>query len=65
MTELSYSTVVLYIEIMKIWGLLPKNHTYKPAKHLLCNSMAALARHIKPKNVNSKTFGLQYSSAPR
>jgi len=27
----SYSTAVLYIGIIKVWGFLPKNPTYKPA----------------------------------
>jgi len=34
--------VVLYIGIIKVWGFLPKNPTYKPAKYLLCDRMAAL-----------------------
>ena len=45
MTSLSYSTVVLYVGIIKVLGFLPKNPTYKPAKYLLCDSMAALVRH--------------------
>ena len=39
------STVLLYVGIIKVWGLLPKNPTYKPAKRLLCDSMAALVRY--------------------
>ena len=41
----SYSTVVLYTGIIKLWGFLPKNPTYKSAKCLLLNSMAALVKH--------------------
>ena len=39
-------SVVLYIGIMNVqWGFLSKNSTNKPAKNLLCDSMAALVRH--------------------
>ena len=42
---------------MKVCGLLPKNSTYKPAKYLLCDSMAALVRHNQAQKclqINSK-----------
>ena len=42
---------------MKVWGFLPKNPTYKPAKHLLWDSMAALVRHNQAQKclqINSK-----------
>ena len=41
-TSVSYSTVVLYKGINKVWGFLPKNSTYKSAKYLLSESMAVL-----------------------
>ena len=34
-----YCMVVLYIGIVKVWGFLPKNRSYKSAKYLLCDSM--------------------------
>jgi len=54
---LSYSTVVLYIGINKVWGFLPKNPTYKSTKCLLSDSMAALVRHSQAQEclqINSK-----------
>jgi len=42
---LSYSTIVLYIGIKKVWGFLPKNSIKKSAKYLLSDSMAALVKH--------------------
>jgi len=53
----SYSMVVLYIGINKVWGFLPKNPTKKSAKYLLSNSMAALVRHSQAQKclkINSK-----------
>ena len=41
----SYSTVVLYIGINKVWGFMPKNPTKKSAKYLLSDRMTALVRH--------------------
>ena len=41
LTSVAISTVVLYIGIVKVWGFLPKNPTYKLAKYLLYDSMAA------------------------
>jgi len=35
-------TVCLDIGIIKVWGFLPKNPTYKFAKYLLCDSMAVI-----------------------
>ena len=54
---LSYSMVVLYIGIDKVWGFLPKNPIKKSAKYLLFDSMAALVRHSQAKKcfqINSK-----------
>jgi len=54
----NYSTVVVYIGInVKAWGLLSKNPTYKPAKHLLCDSTVSLFRHSQAQKclqINSK-----------
>ena len=50
--SLSYSTVVLYIGINKVWGFLPKNPTYKSTKYLLSNSIAALVRHSQAQKCN-------------
>ena len=49
------------IGIMEVQGFLPKNPTYKAAKYLLCDSMAALVRHSqiqKYLQINSKHFAL-------
>ena len=37
-------STVLYVGIIKVWGFLPKNPTYKPAKHLLCE-VTICSRH--------------------
>ena len=53
----SHSTVVLYIGIIKVWGFLPKNPTYKSAKYLLCDHIAALVRYNQAQKclqINSK-----------
>jgi len=39
--------LVLYVDIMKVWGFWPKNLTLKPVKYLLCDSRAVLVRHSK------------------
>ena len=36
--NLSYSAVVLYIGIFKVWDFLPQNITPKPALYLLCDT---------------------------
>ena len=45
-SALSYSTVVLYIRINEVWGFLA---TYKSAKYLLSDGVAALVRHSQAK----------------
>ena len=50
--------VVLYIGIIKVWGFLPKNPTYKPAKYLLCDRMAALFKYSQAQKCQLKTFVL-------
>ena len=55
--SISYSMVVLYIGINKVWDFLPKNPTKKSAKYLLSDSMAALVRHSQAQKclqINSK-----------
>ena len=45
------------IGIIKVWAFLPKNTTWKPAKNLLCDSMAALVGHNQAQKclqINSK-----------
>ena len=42
--KVSYSTVVLYIGIIKVWGFLPKNPIKKSANYQLFDSMAALVK---------------------
>jgi len=57
----SYSMVVLYIEVIKVWGSLYENPTSKPAKYLLSDSMEALVNWLgiaKPKNVFRSTLNL-------
>jgi len=49
----SYSTALLYVGNMKVWGFLPKNPTYKPAKYLLCESITALVRHSQAQKMSS------------
>jgi len=46
---------------MKVWGFLPENPTYKSAKCLLCDSIAALVRHSQAQKclqINSKLLQL-------
>ena len=40
----SYSTVVLYIGIMKVWGFWPEIITRKPAWYLLSGTLGVLVR---------------------
>jgi len=50
---------MVYIGINKVWGFLPKNSTYKSAKYLLSDNMAALVRHSQAQKclqINSKHF---------
>ena len=57
--NVSYSTVVLYIRINKVWGFLPKNPTKKSAKYLLTDSMSVLVRHSQAQKclqINPKPF---------
>jgi len=35
---------------IKVWGFFPKNPTYKSAKYLISDSMAALVRHSQAQN---------------
>jgi len=52
--KVSYSTVVLYIGINKVWGFLP---TKKSVKYLLSDSTTALVRHSQAQKclqINSK-----------
>ena len=58
---ISHSTVVLYMGIIKVWGFLPKNSTYKSAKCLLSDSMAALVRHSQAQNVSRSTLNFTLS----
>ena len=56
-SRLSYSTVVLYIGINKVWGFWPKIITPKPAWYLLSDSLGALVRHSQAQKclqINSK-----------
>ena len=47
--------LVLYIGIIKVWGFLPKNPTYKPTKYLAWQHWLGIA---KPKNVLRSTLNL-------
>ena len=41
----SYSTVVQYVGIMKIWRFWPEIITPKPARYLLSDTLGVLARY--------------------
>ena len=56
---LSYSTVVLYIGIMKVWGFWPEIITPKPAWYLLSGTLGVLVRLSQTQKclqINPKPF---------
>ena len=52
----SYTTVVLYIGIKKVWDFLPKSSIYKTAKCLLSDTMAVLVNLCINLQWNFKNF---------